>query len=84
MVERVVADRMLITSQSPGTAMEFALTLVETFAGPEKMREIKRQTLAICAGDNFLFDRSHRSLLTSKALYIKELNSTLKENYVDI
>ena len=49
--ERVVADGKLITSQSPGTAMEFALKLVEAFAGPEKMREIKRQTLAICKGD---------------------------------
>jgi 4-methyl-5(b-hydroxyethyl)-thiazole monophosphate biosynthesis len=49
--ERVVADGSLITSQSPGTAMEFALKLVEAFAGPEKMREIKGQTLAICKGD---------------------------------
>jgi 4-methyl-5(b-hydroxyethyl)-thiazole monophosphate biosynthesis len=49
--ERVVADRKLITSQSPGTAMEFALKLVEVFAGPEKMREIKGQTLAICKVD---------------------------------
>lgn len=49
--ERVVADGKLITSQSPGTAMEFALALVEAFAGAEKMREIKRQTLAICEGD---------------------------------
>ncbi len=49
--ERVVADRKLITSQSPGTAMEFALKLVETFAGPEKMKEIKKQMLAICVGD---------------------------------
>jgi 4-methyl-5(b-hydroxyethyl)-thiazole monophosphate biosynthesis len=46
--ERVVADGKLITSQSPGTAMEFALKLVEAFAGREKMQEIKRQTLAIC------------------------------------
>ncbi len=49
--ERVVADRKLITSQSPGTAMEFALKLVEAFAGQEMMKEIKRQTLAICTGD---------------------------------
>ena len=49
--ERVVTDRKLVTSQSPGTAMEFALKLVEAFAGLEKMREIKRQTLAIFKGD---------------------------------
>ncbi len=49
--ERVVADRKLITSQSPGTAMEFALALVEAFSGEDKMKEIKNQTLAICKGD---------------------------------
>ncbi len=33
--ERVVCDGMLITSRGPGTAMEFALALVEALAGRE-------------------------------------------------
>jgi len=32
----VVEDGMLITSRGPGTAMDFALTLVERLAGKEK------------------------------------------------
>jgi len=49
--DRVVVDKNLITSQSPGTAMEFALKLVEVLAGVEAMRKVKAQTLAICKGD---------------------------------
>lgn len=49
--DRVVVDRNLITSQSPGTAMEFALKLVEILAGEDAMKEVKAQTLAICKGD---------------------------------
>jgi protein deglycase len=49
--DRVVVDKNLITSRSPGTALEFALRLVEVFVGREKMLEIKAQTLAHCAGD---------------------------------
>jgi len=49
--DRVVVDRNLITSRSPGTAMEFALKLVEVLVGEKKMREVKQQTLAICQGD---------------------------------
>jgi protein deglycase len=49
--DRVVVDKNLITSQSPGTAMEFALKLVEVLAGEEAMRKVKAQTLAICKGD---------------------------------
>jgi len=49
--DRVVVDGNLITSQSPGTAMEFALKLVEVLAGEEAMRKVKAQTLAICMGD---------------------------------
>ncbi len=49
--ERVVVDKNLITSRSPGTAIEFALKLVEVLMGKEKMLEIKAQTLAICQGD---------------------------------
>lgn len=49
--DRVVVDGNLITSQSPGTAMEFALKLVEVLAGEEAMNKVKAQTLAICKGD---------------------------------
>ncbi|MCX6669535.1 MAG: DJ-1/PfpI family protein [Methanothrix sp.] len=49
--DRVVVDGNLITSRSPGTALEFALKLVEVFVGPEKMKQVKAQTLAICPGD---------------------------------
>lgn len=49
--ERVVVDGNLVTSRSPGTAMEFALKLVEVLAGEEKMKQIKAQTLAICKDD---------------------------------
>jgi 4-methyl-5(b-hydroxyethyl)-thiazole monophosphate biosynthesis len=46
--DRVVVDKNLITSRSPGTALEFALRLVEVLAGKEKMEQIKAQTLAMC------------------------------------
>jgi 4-methyl-5(b-hydroxyethyl)-thiazole monophosphate biosynthesis len=49
--ERVVVDGNLVTSRSPGTALEFALKLVEILAGKEKMQMVKAQTLAICQGD---------------------------------
>jgi protein deglycase len=49
--DRVVVDKNLITSQSPGTAMEFALKLVEVLAGEDAAKKIKAQTLAICKGD---------------------------------
>ena len=49
--ERVVVDGNLITSQSPGTAMEFALMLVKVLAREEKLKQIKQQTLAICKED---------------------------------
>lgn len=34
--ERVVVDRQLITSRAPGTALEFALAIVQNLVGPEK------------------------------------------------
>lgn len=37
---KVVVDGKLITSQGPGTAMAFALRLVELLAGAEKAREV--------------------------------------------
>ncbi len=44
--DRVVVDGRLITSRSPGTALEFALTLVEVLAGPDDSRRIARDVLA--------------------------------------
>ena len=49
--DRVVVDKNLITSRSPGTAVEFSLKLVEVLMGKEKMQQIKEQTMAICKGD---------------------------------
>jgi 4-methyl-5(b-hydroxyethyl)-thiazole monophosphate biosynthesis len=39
--ERVVADGALITSRGPGTALEFALTLVERLNGPEATQKLR-------------------------------------------
>jgi 4-methyl-5(b-hydroxyethyl)-thiazole monophosphate biosynthesis len=38
---RLVVDGTCITSQGPGTAMEFALKLVELLLGREKMKEVE-------------------------------------------
>ncbi len=43
--ERVQVDGKVITSRGPGTAMEFALQLVETLAGPEKVSQLKQAML---------------------------------------
>jgi len=42
---RVVASGPVVTSQGPGTALEFALVLVGRLAGPERAREIARAML---------------------------------------
>jgi 4-methyl-5(b-hydroxyethyl)-thiazole monophosphate biosynthesis len=44
--ERVVVDGKVITSQGPGTAMEFAIKLVEVLAGKGKAGEVTKQVLA--------------------------------------
>ncbi len=44
--DRVVVDGRLITSQGPGTAMEFALALVEYLEGKDKMLEVNQGVLA--------------------------------------
>jgi DJ-1 family protein len=44
--ERVVQDGLLITSQGPGTALEFALRLVEYLLGTKKMQEVNKGVLA--------------------------------------
>jgi len=47
MDERVVKDKKIITSQGPGTAIEFAIKLVEVFISAEKAEEIKKDVLAL-------------------------------------
>ncbi|MFP4472558.1 MAG: DJ-1 family glyoxalase III [Candidatus Omnitrophota bacterium] len=44
--DNVVIDGNLITSRGPGTALEFALTLVEQLGDPDKSQELKRKTLS--------------------------------------
>jgi len=44
--ERVVVDENVITSQGPGTAMEFALAIVEKLLGREKAWKLKEQLVA--------------------------------------
>ena len=44
--ERVVVDRHIITSKSPGTAMEFSLKLVEILFGRERMDVVNKGVLA--------------------------------------
>ena len=41
----VVTDGKVITSRGPGTAMEFALTLIERLAGAEKRNEVEAPLL---------------------------------------
>ena len=44
--DRVVIDGRIITSQGPGTAMEFAIKLVEVLVGKNKAEEVTKSTLA--------------------------------------
>lgn len=44
--ERVVVDGNIITSQGPGTAIEFAFKLVEVLLGKDKVREVNKGVLA--------------------------------------
>jgi len=41
-LEPVVMDGMIMTSRGPGTAMDFALELVEKLAGKEKRDEVEK------------------------------------------
>jgi 4-methyl-5(b-hydroxyethyl)-thiazole monophosphate biosynthesis len=43
--DRVVYDRKVLTSRGPGTAMEFALFIIETLADRSKAEELKKQML---------------------------------------
>ena len=44
--ERVVVDGKLVTSQGPGTALEFAITLVELLVGKQTAQEVKSRLVA--------------------------------------
>ncbi len=44
--DRVVIDGKVVTSRSPGTAMEFAMTLLEILCGKEVMERVNEGVLA--------------------------------------
>ena len=44
--DRVVVDGPVVTSRAPGTAMEFAMKLVELLEGPEKVAAVNQGVLA--------------------------------------
>jgi len=44
--DRVVVDEKIITSQSPGTAMEFSLKLVEILFGADRLKKVNDGVLA--------------------------------------
>jgi len=44
--DRVVVDGKVITSQSPGTAMEFSLKLVEILFGADRLKKVNEGVLA--------------------------------------
>lgn len=48
--DAVVCDGKVITSRGPGTAMEFALTLIETLAGTEKRAQVAAGLLCSQSG----------------------------------
>lgn len=43
---RVVVDGRLVTSRGPGTAMEFAMALVEILVGKQKVEEVNQGVMA--------------------------------------
>ena len=44
--DRVVVDEKVITSQSPGTAMEFSFKLVEILFGADRLKKLNEGVLA--------------------------------------
>ena len=44
--EKLIMDKNVITSQGPGTAMVFALKLVEALAGRDKAEKLKKEMIA--------------------------------------
>ncbi|KAI0980698.1 hypothetical protein GJ496_003440 [Pomphorhynchus laevis] len=45
--ERVCIDRNIITSQGPGTALEFAFTILEQFQSEEKVQALKKDMMVL-------------------------------------
>lgn len=52
---RVIVDGRAVTSRGPGTAIEFALALVEQLYGKDKADEVAGPMVKIC----FVFFRQH-------------------------
>ncbi|HUV03336.1 MAG TPA: DJ-1 family glyoxalase III [Desulfobacteria bacterium] len=44
--ERVVVDGAVVTSQGPGTAIEFGITLIELLVGKQRAQEVKDDLVA--------------------------------------
>jgi 4-methyl-5(b-hydroxyethyl)-thiazole monophosphate biosynthesis len=44
--QRVVVDGLLLTSQGPGTALEFVLAIVEALFGAERKKQVAEPMLA--------------------------------------
>eukprot|EP00850_Spirogloea_muscicola_P006321 SM000030S11330 [mRNA] locus=s30:116358:118947:- [translate_table: standard] len=75
--QRVVHDGHLLTSRGPGTAMEFALALVEQLYGPEQAENV-RVPMVMTKGDGQdiyrrVFNRSSASALRSKQAAVQVL-----------
>ena len=47
MRDPVVIDGKIVTSRGPGTAMEFALTLIEQLSGADKRKEVEDPLIRI-------------------------------------
>ncbi|MFB3090502.1 MAG: DJ-1/PfpI family protein, partial [Gammaproteobacteria bacterium] len=45
--EAVVRDGKVITSRGPGTAMDFALELIEVLSGKEKRNEVEKALVRV-------------------------------------
>ena len=47
MTDPVVSDGKVVTSRGPGTAMEFALTLIERLSGADKRKEVEEPLIRV-------------------------------------
>ncbi len=47
MTDAVVSDGKVVTSRGPGTAMEFALTLIERLSGADKRKEVEEPLIRV-------------------------------------
>lgn len=52
--DSVVVDGNIVTSRGPGTALDFALTLVELLQGPEKRHEVEKALIRPSQGQSDL------------------------------